>query len=437
MATFTSDTFTGTDGTSLSSRAGETGATWTNQNAGAEAVLNTNRVAGNSTSATTVYYASGVPVNADYDVQADLIRVGSSGGAGTAGVGVTGRHDTAAATFYHARWEQSTAQWALYASVAGTFSPVLGVSATNPLTAGLTRTVKLEMRGPAIKVFVDGTQVISVTNSDVTAAGRAGLRWFRPGTASAGYLVDNLTAADPAAAGVELAGTSAGSSTTTGALNVTAALGATSAGTSSTTAALNQTAALQATSAGGSTTSAGLTYTAALQATSAGSSTTTGDATATFVLAATSAGSSTTTGGLAGPVSLAATSTGSSSTAGSVDVVLALAATSTATSITTGDLAATRGLNALSAGASTTTGTVAATVGLAATTAGGSTTTGAAVVAYQLDGVSAGVGASTGVLDVRLAPIAHLEGGSGATFTEAASAATTPEAATGVIATTE
>ena len=193
---FVSDTFTDTDGVNLSSHAGETGAIWTNQNAGTEAQINANRAAPNSTTATTYYHTSGTPANADYDVQATFLYVGSPPTNG--GTGITGRHDTAAPTFYHVRWSPGSTQWNLYKAVSGTFTS-LGTSTTNPLNAtNASRVVKLEMRGTAIKVFVAGTAVISATDPAITAAGKAGVRFFRGGTATNGYLFDDFTATDAA-----------------------------------------------------------------------------------------------------------------------------------------------------------------------------------------------------------------------------------------------
>ncbi len=91
MTTQVTDTFTGTDGAALDSRAGETGATWTKGSGySGSAVIASNRVRSNSSSG-AVYYSSGVAtVDGEY-VEAILEHFTA---AGAVGVGVRGNSTT-------------------------------------------------------------------------------------------------------------------------------------------------------------------------------------------------------------------------------------------------------------------------------------------------------------------------------------------------------
>lgn len=129
-------------------------------------------------SPTSFTYVATTPASADYYVQADVIpQSGGSGGV----AGVIGRKTagTGSTTNYNLYWadyyDHATAgsrQWRLIKAVGGSVT-VLGTYTENIGTT--TKTLKLEMIGTAIKLYVDGVQRVSVTDSSVTAAGRAGV----------------------------------------------------------------------------------------------------------------------------------------------------------------------------------------------------------------------------------------------------------------------
>lgn len=190
---FVSDTFTDADGTLLSAHVGEIGATWT-QN---PASLRTSQIAGNavrvsSSGAVSLYYASGLPATAEYDVQATFSVVVTTGNTFD---GIVGRQSVADDTSYCALWNQTAgARWELYRIVAGV-STLLGFFAGDD-PSGAARIVKLQIRDAAKKVFVDGVERISSADNAIAAAGRAGVR---PGTSTAitdasGIRIDTLTA---------------------------------------------------------------------------------------------------------------------------------------------------------------------------------------------------------------------------------------------------
>jgi hypothetical protein len=199
MALFVQDTFTGTDGTTLASHTGETGASWTKhpQFTGSLA-LDTNRVR-NATSDTNagLYYASGTPLGADYEVQADLLCKDAA--SVLASAFVCGRLDSAvsAGTYYFGGWNRSSNIFQVLKLVAGV-STSLGSSSDGGAAAGTTKTAKLSMVSTTIQLLIDGASVVSVTDSAISAAGKAGLRMVAVagGGNTNGFHVDNLTATD-------------------------------------------------------------------------------------------------------------------------------------------------------------------------------------------------------------------------------------------------
>lgn len=196
MAQFASGSFTGSDGTTLSTH----DAAWTlHTSYSIAAQLASNRIrittAGLSSS---VYWHSGTPASADYSVSADIFAKTTDGGDGIAGV--VGRVNTAANTLYMARYVgQATDGWQLFKFVAGAATQ-LGSSSAQSLTDETSYNVKLEMIGSAIKLYKEGsgTALISATDSSITAAGKSGIRLGNDTTASdtSGLHLDNFSADD-------------------------------------------------------------------------------------------------------------------------------------------------------------------------------------------------------------------------------------------------
>jgi hypothetical protein len=195
-ATTSADSMTGTSGATLQSRTGETAASWTKHPAStADAVLTpAGRLRKNGTSTVTaLYYTSATPASADYTVEADIYVASSLAGDS---IGIVGRLDTnnTLGTYYLARYEQSGQQWSLFSVVNNGWSYLGGGSQS--LTAGSTYRVALDMKGTTIRMLVDGVQIASVTDSSISAAGRAGILLGAAGsttvTDSAGYHLDNF-----------------------------------------------------------------------------------------------------------------------------------------------------------------------------------------------------------------------------------------------------
>lgn len=187
-----SDSFTDTAGTLLENHTGATGATWTKHSASTTTaqITDAGRIRPSAvSSATALYYASGVPASAEYDVTADFVVMSLV----TIFTGITARTDTTANTFYFVRYNQTQGQlWQLYKFVAGT-ATLLG-SFAQTLTVGQTYAVKLQIRDAAKKVFIDGVEQISSVDNAITAAGRAGVRLLDGSASDAGALhLDNFT----------------------------------------------------------------------------------------------------------------------------------------------------------------------------------------------------------------------------------------------------
>ena len=187
MATFVQDTFTAANGTNITARTGEVGATWTNNSAAASTFLiQSNRayptVVGNS-------YASGLPATAEYTVQCDYYIASTTGSAGLAG-----RIAPGANTYYFVYHGHSTNEWILGKVVTGTIT-TLGIW-TSPTSAGQTYDLKLELLNATKKVYVNGVERISSSDNAITAAGRAGMRSGSANSSTTGRHMTNFLAYD-------------------------------------------------------------------------------------------------------------------------------------------------------------------------------------------------------------------------------------------------
>jgi concanavalin A-like lectin/glucanase superfamily protein len=164
------ESFTGANGTTLTSHTGEIGATWTKHpTSGAGSIaIDANR-AHQTSSTNSFYYASGSPATADYDVEGRLRQVSDAGL-----MGVTGRMDTSASTMYQFYYDAANNLWGINKWINGVNTSLGTWSET--LANGDERSFRLQMRGSSIKGFVDGVERISATDSAISAAGKAGVR---------------------------------------------------------------------------------------------------------------------------------------------------------------------------------------------------------------------------------------------------------------------
>jgi hypothetical protein len=137
--------------------------------------------------------------------------------------------DTTLATFYMARHDRNSNTWQLYRAVNNAFT-LLG-SYSQTLAVGTAYRLKLEVRDGTKKLLVDGVERISSTDNAITAAGRAGVRWFlgAPGAYNARF--DNFVASDIVVSGVTSTGNLVSDSATITGSASSAVTGVTAAGT--------------------------------------------------------------------------------------------------------------------------------------------------------------------------------------------------------------
>jgi hypothetical protein len=133
-------------------------------------------------------YWMGTPASADYSVTATITIKSSIGS-----TGVAGRISTSARTYYTAYFENGSNQLVLAKRVSGSIS-TLGTSGVNHGTG--THTLTLDMVGTTIRALIGGVQFLSVTDSAITAAGKAGIRAPVTSDTSTGKHLDNFVAED-------------------------------------------------------------------------------------------------------------------------------------------------------------------------------------------------------------------------------------------------
>lgn len=170
MAVFASDGFLGTEGTELTAY----NAAWIKPSYVGSTrsirVASEGRVRANSSeTGDAIYYYNTAPASADYDVEADIIASTNA----ERSAGVVGRVNPTTQNFYLAQFQHAQG-WRLFKCVGGTFTQ-LGSTVSATLTNWQRYRMRLSMAGTTIKLFIDDAEVISVTDSGVTAAGYPGI----------------------------------------------------------------------------------------------------------------------------------------------------------------------------------------------------------------------------------------------------------------------
>lgn len=196
---FVQDTFSsGVQGSPLDTRVGEGGAVWSQRSSLATGVLvitNTGRCRPLSVRPNgSFYYASGLPLGADYRVIADITKLSALP---LASMDIVARISLNTDTRYGARYStENTPGWTMYKVVGGT-SAALGSQFNDTIPDGTTRQMELRVRGSDIQLLVDGTSRISVTDSSITLPGVVGVGGVNIGgtaTDSTGLAMDNFNA---------------------------------------------------------------------------------------------------------------------------------------------------------------------------------------------------------------------------------------------------
>lgn len=147
----------------------------------------------NSGASAAQYRNDANPASADYSVQAVFFVTATGSTGAAANTGVMGRASTSANTLYTARFNGANTE--LYKFIAGTATLLQGVATPAPST-GVSGFVllKLEMIGPALKVFIDGNSLaaISVNDGAITAIGKPGIRGGTGGVVGDDFSADDI-----------------------------------------------------------------------------------------------------------------------------------------------------------------------------------------------------------------------------------------------------
>jgi hypothetical protein len=193
---FVFDSFTGRDGTLLESHTGEKGATWSKclvENLD-EVLLNGNRIHKDGGNHDAIYFASGIPTSAEYDVSADVYVASNVPMSFSA---VCGRMDPNAKSMYLVWYSYTNTSWELNKFDRGAQTQ-LGRCVLEVIPRK-TYKVKLEIRNATKKVFIDGVERISSADNSLVEPGRAGVYFITQATlggqaVNTGYHIDNFLA---------------------------------------------------------------------------------------------------------------------------------------------------------------------------------------------------------------------------------------------------
>lgn len=171
---FLVDALTDTDGTPLTSHSPTVGSTWVGGDTSMQ--CHSNGAYMHSAGSFQQYANNATPPSADYTVEADItVYTAGSGG----GLGVLGRNSTAGGyDCYFWSYYKDAGEWRLIVKSPSSFYATLGTF-VDSFADGETKHLALGMSGTTITGSVNGSVVVSVTNSDLSAAGFAGI-WGEP-----------------------------------------------------------------------------------------------------------------------------------------------------------------------------------------------------------------------------------------------------------------
>jgi hypothetical protein len=198
MAIVVSDNMTGSNWADITDRVGQVGAVWNRHpdTPGSRWYIFLNRV---HCGVAGAFYASGIPDSADYDVECDYIIYTD-----IPNVGIAGRMNTSTLTFYYTYYQGGEL---VLAKMVGGAITSLGWWVTTLTGGGTTYNLKLSMVGDQIKVYVNDVERIAVTDSSITATGRAGIRSVGINDAYTGKHIDNFVVTDASSTIVQQAST--------------------------------------------------------------------------------------------------------------------------------------------------------------------------------------------------------------------------------------
>jgi lysophospholipase L1-like esterase len=199
---FVNASFTGTDGTAITSYTPEAGGGFVaapvpGNVTNTASVLQTGRLASvltNSGTQVAVHRATAAASSADHYVEAVVDFLSAIAGQGT---GIGARMDPTTENYYWARYNATAGGWQLYKTVSGTTTQ-LGTTFTDAFASG-SRTARLTVSGSTISLSVDGTVVVTVTDAAIPTGSYVGTRLTNTSTAATtattGRQITSLTAA--------------------------------------------------------------------------------------------------------------------------------------------------------------------------------------------------------------------------------------------------
>jgi len=170
---FLEDQFIDTD-KALTAHVGEYGASWVNNGMmGMQITAERARPSGLG----SVTYASGVPSGPDMYLESQFTYMSNSGD-----LFLTARHSTSAMTYYSFGYTGSA--WQIRYTVGGIMMVL--ATATTALNPFQTYAVKFEVIGNKLTGYVEGVPILTATDSNITATGRAGIMGDATGGTAAG-----------------------------------------------------------------------------------------------------------------------------------------------------------------------------------------------------------------------------------------------------------
>lgn len=193
---YAADTFGAPTGTKLEARGTGIDTPWTwvkhtvrNPDA---AIITGGRVHKDGGNHDAIYYISAEPPSREYDVSADLYVASN---VQMFFAGICGRMSTESKTMYVAWYSHSNTRWQLAKFDGGTLT-ALGED-IQPLEAGKTYRVTLQITDRAKSLMVDGVRRITSLDNTITETGRPGLYFvsqdaLNEKAALSGYHIDNF-----------------------------------------------------------------------------------------------------------------------------------------------------------------------------------------------------------------------------------------------------
>ncbi|NKE60448.1 LamG domain-containing protein [Lentzea sp. PSKA42] len=174
-----SDVMSGSNGTLLTARAPDVGGAWAYLSGGTANTIQVDTGRAHHTgTGYAIDYVTATPPSPNYSVQTDLVNKTATESGDR--VGVIGRLDTAAKSYYMARWEQEDTSWNIMKVTNESPEYLSYVASQGALTVGATYVLRLEISGNTstnLKLYVNN--VLKVEHTDTTSpfknAGKAGI----------------------------------------------------------------------------------------------------------------------------------------------------------------------------------------------------------------------------------------------------------------------